>query len=157
MLLQSVKRELSFIIDENFQGLCNKANYSNRTPKKNHPYIGHKLLACDPNLLCQSCRKHHNLFMMRGCTKDFLNVTTHVWEAMLQLDDLDAKHFKESKKQKNQSCIGSLQASIAIGGRVALVITSVPVFSPALHVSERSSGTSQSQINQLFMITPVEQ
>jgi len=94
VLLQSVECKFGFIVDEDFQGLRNKVNHQTVHQKWGYPYISHEFLACNPNFLCQSCRKHHNLFMMGGCSEDFLNVTTHVWEAMLQLDDLVAKQFQ---------------------------------------------------------------
>ena len=40
--------------------------------------IRHKLLASNTDILRESGAEHHDLFVMWGCTEDFLDISTHV-------------------------------------------------------------------------------
>jgi hypothetical protein len=41
-------------------------------------HVAHKLLAGDPNLLCEGGAEHHDLLVVRGDAEDFLYVAAHV-------------------------------------------------------------------------------
>ena len=77
MLLQTVQRELRLIVDKYFKRL----QIHIRTTLKRRrldTYVGHKLLAGDPDVLGESGREHHDLLVVRRCPEDLLNVASHV-------------------------------------------------------------------------------
>ena len=41
-------------------------------------YVGHELLACDPDFFSEGGTEHHHLFVVGGGSEDFLNIATHV-------------------------------------------------------------------------------
>lgn len=64
----------------------------------NPSHISHELLARYADFLRQGSTEHHDLLVVGSCSKDFLNVATHVWWAMSKLDDLVAKQLQGKEK-----------------------------------------------------------
>lgn len=60
VLLEAVQRQLGVIVDVNLE----------RVP--------HKDLANGPDLLGERGAKHHDLFIRRGCSENFLDIASHV-------------------------------------------------------------------------------
>jgi len=81
-LLKAVKGKLCFIVNK----------YLER--------IRHKFLARNPNIFCQCCTEHHDLLVVWCCSENFLNIATHVYWAVSQLDEMVDKNAATRKKSK---------------------------------------------------------
>ena len=73
-----MERELRFVVDENLERLMDNDMSDVERDENRDPHICHELLACNSDLLGQCCAKHHDLFVVRCHSKNFLNISAHV-------------------------------------------------------------------------------